>query len=64
MHTRLAGLKKKYADILYIKIIFPEDSGLSYNEAWVLPASCIKNTIITTSSDIAHISSTMKSAWL
>lgn len=34
LHARLAELKKKYANILYIKIIFPEDSGLSYNEAW------------------------------
>ena len=34
MHSRLQQLKKKYPETLYIKIIFPEDSGLSYNEAW------------------------------
>lgn len=34
MHQELRQLKKKYPKTLYIKIIFPEDSGLSYNEAW------------------------------
>lgn len=34
MHQQLQQLKKKYPKTLYIKIIFPEDSGLSYNEAW------------------------------
>lgn len=34
MHQELQQLKKKYPKTLYIKIIFPEDSGLSYNEAW------------------------------
>ena len=34
MHQELQKLKKRYPKTLYIKIIFPEDSGLSYNEAW------------------------------
>jgi DNA repair exonuclease SbcCD ATPase subunit len=34
MHQRLQQLKTKHPKTLYIKIIFPEDSGLSYNEAW------------------------------
>ena len=34
MHQRLAILKKAHPKKLYIKIIIPADSGLSYNEAW------------------------------
>ncbi len=34
LHSRLAKLKKKYGKNLYIRLIFPEDSRLSYNEAW------------------------------
>ena len=34
MHQRLAALKKANPKKLYIKIIIPSDSGLSYNEAW------------------------------
>ncbi|MEN8170434.1 MAG: hypothetical protein ABFS08_09450 [Pseudomonadota bacterium] len=34
MHQRLAELKKAHPGKLYIKIIIPADSGLSYNEAW------------------------------
>jgi len=34
MHKKLQQVKKKHPKTLYIKIIFPEDSGLSYNEAW------------------------------
>lgn len=34
MHKELTALKSKFAKTLYVKIIFPEDSGLSYNEAW------------------------------
>ncbi len=34
LHSRLARLKKKYGNKLYIRLIFPEDSKLSYNEAW------------------------------
>jgi len=34
MHQRLAALKKAHPGKLYIKIIIPSDSGLSYNKAW------------------------------
>jgi chromosome segregation ATPase len=34
MHQQLQQAKKKHEKTLYVKIIFPEDSGLSYNEAW------------------------------
>ncbi len=34
VECRLEILKREYGDQLYIKIIIPEDSGLSYNEAW------------------------------
>ncbi len=34
MHNRLAELKTQHGKKLYIKIIIPEDSGLSYSEAW------------------------------
>ena len=34
MHKRLAALKQSHPGKLYIKIIIPPDSGLSYNEAW------------------------------
>ena len=30
----LSALKKRHPNELYIKVIFPENSGLSYNEAW------------------------------
>lgn len=34
LHSKLAELKKKHKNKLYIKIIIPDDSGLSYSEAW------------------------------
>lgn len=34
VESRLAILKREYGEELYIKIIIPEDSGLTYNEAW------------------------------
>ncbi|GBE07845.1 chromosome partition protein Smc [bacterium BMS3Abin11] len=34
LHSRLAKLKKQYGKNLYIRLIFPEDSRLSYNDAW------------------------------
>ncbi len=34
LHSKLAALKKKHPNKLYIKIIIPENSGLSYSEAW------------------------------
>ncbi|MEA3411354.1 MAG: hypothetical protein U9R74_07425 [Pseudomonadota bacterium] len=34
LDRRLGRLKQQYGDGLYVKIIIPEDSGLSYSEAW------------------------------
>ena len=34
LDARLSRLKKKYPRSLYVKVIIPKDSGLSYNEAW------------------------------
>ena len=34
MHSQLAALKEQYAERLYVRIIIPDDSNLSYNEAW------------------------------
>jgi chromosome segregation ATPase len=34
LHRKLKTLQKKYPKSLYIKIIIPENSGLSYSEAW------------------------------
>lgn len=34
LHNKLAKLKKKHQKKLYIKIIIPKESGLTYNEAW------------------------------
>jgi len=34
MFRRLGALKKRLGEELYIKIVIPDDSGLSYNEAW------------------------------
>ena len=34
VESRLAKLKQEKGEDLYIKIIIPENSGLSYNEAW------------------------------
>jgi chromosome segregation ATPase len=34
LQTRLDRLKDRWQDKLYIKIVIPEQSGLSYNEAW------------------------------
>jgi chromosome segregation ATPase len=34
VEKRLAKLKEKYGKELYVKIIIPENSGLTYNEAW------------------------------
>ena len=34
MHKKLAKLKEQYQEILYVKIIIPDNSGLSYTEAW------------------------------
>ena len=34
LHNKLKTLQKKYPKSLYVKIIIPENSGLSYSEAW------------------------------
>ena len=34
LHAELAKAKKEFPKTLYIKIIIPTESGLSYNEAW------------------------------
>jgi chromosome segregation ATPase len=34
LHQKLSRLKKKYPGKLYIRIIIPEKSGLTYSEAW------------------------------
>ncbi len=34
VEAQLAALKQQHGKRLYIKIIIPEDSGLTYNEAW------------------------------
>jgi chromosome segregation ATPase len=34
LNERLARLKEEYAGNLYVKVIIPDNSGLSYSEAW------------------------------
>ncbi len=34
MHRKLSALQKQHTDELYIRVIIPEDSGLTYSEAW------------------------------
>ena len=34
LHSKLAALKKAHPNKLYIKIVIPEKSGLTYSEAW------------------------------
>jgi len=34
LHKKLAAFKKKHPESLYVRIIIPEKSGLTYNEAW------------------------------
>ena len=34
LHNKLAALKKKHPKKLYIKIVIPKESGLTYSEAW------------------------------
>ena len=42
LHQRLDELKEKYAGKLYVKVIIPDDSGLSYNEAWSFTYNTLK----------------------
>ncbi len=41
MHAQLSALKTEHADELYVKIIIPDDSELSYNEAWSFTADVL-----------------------
>lgn len=34
LHSKLAKLKKQHPKKLYIKIVIPKESGLTYSEAW------------------------------
>jgi chromosome segregation ATPase len=34
LHNTLSRLKNKHSNKLYIKIVIPKESGLTYNEAW------------------------------
>jgi len=42
MHKRLAELQSKHPKDLYVRIVFPNDSGLSYTEAWNLTESLLR----------------------
>ena len=43
LESRLSELRQSKPDSLYIKVIFPEDSGLSYAEAWKFTTNLHKN---------------------
>lgn len=34
LYEELGALKERLGDQLYVKIVIPDDSGLTYNEAW------------------------------
>ena len=42
LHSKLAQLKKKHRKKLYIKIVIPEESGLTYNEAWTFMSALLQ----------------------
>lgn len=42
LHQQLTTLKNTHKDKLYIKIVFPKDSGLSYSEAWSFTNELLK----------------------
>jgi len=42
LHRHLSGMQDKYGKKLYVRIIFPDDSGLSYTEAWNLTESLLR----------------------
>ena len=42
LHERLSELKDLYGGALYVKVIIPDDSGLSYNEAWSFTYNTLK----------------------
>ena len=41
LHSKLAQLKKKHPKKLYIKIVIPKESGLTYSEAWTFMKSLL-----------------------
>ena len=41
LHNKLAKLKKKHPKKLYIKIVIPKESGLTYSEAWTFMKSLL-----------------------
>jgi len=42
LHKRLSRLQQKHGKKLYVRIIFPDDSGHSYTEAWNLTESLLR----------------------
>ncbi len=42
LNKQLSALKKKYGTDLYVKIIIPDDSGLSHTEAWKFTSTILK----------------------
>ena len=42
LHKRLSTLQEKHGKKLYVRIIFPDESGLSYTEAWNLTESLLR----------------------
>jgi len=42
MHRMLDKLHAEHADDMYVRIIFPDDSGLSYSEAWKMTESLLR----------------------
>jgi len=42
LHKRLSAMQQKHGKKLYVRIIFPDDSGLSYTEAWNLTESLLR----------------------
>jgi len=42
MHRMLDKLHTEHADDMYVRIIFPDDSGLSYSEAWKMTESLLR----------------------
>ncbi|MDX8391098.1 MAG: hypothetical protein R8K53_00770 [Mariprofundaceae bacterium] len=42
LHQRLDNLHAAHPDDMYVRIIFPSDSGLSYSEAWQMTESLLK----------------------
>ncbi len=43
LHKRLGNLKERLKEMLYVKIVIPADSNLSYNEAWTFTRDILYN---------------------